>query len=57
MNTENKSQLRKITEIIKPCNHPEHYPPKYLVLRDGVYEYTCPACGKSSFFRVERPNL
>lgn len=30
-----------------PCHHPEHNPPTHIVLSPGIYEHTCPACGKT----------
>jgi hypothetical protein len=30
----------------KSCLHPSHNPPGYIVLKPGLYEYTCPSCGK-----------
>lgn len=29
------------------CRHPEHNPPGHIVLQPGVYEYTCPGCGRT----------
>lgn len=37
------------------CVSPEHNPPTHIVLEDGVYEYTCPSCGKKVDFIVMRP--
>lgn len=34
------------------CRHPEHNPPSMIVLKPGVYEHTCPACGKKRTFTV-----
>lgn len=50
--------LRKIKEFdkcqykIKLCRHPEHNPPNMIVLTPGLYEHTCPGCGKSFIFTV-----
>lgn len=34
------------------CQHPEHDPPMHLYLRPGVYEHTCPGCGRRIVFTV-----
>lgn len=34
------------------CTHPEHEPPRYMVYQPGVYEHTCPACGRKIEFTV-----
>ena len=44
--------LRKIKDFPKVCKHPEHNPPTMIVLEVGVYEYTCPSCGKVTIFTV-----
>jgi len=59
--------LRKIDEEIYDrwkfagqhmCRHPEHNPPTMIVLEPGLYEHTCPACGKKIIFREhEKPTL
>jgi len=36
----------------KPCMHPEHNPPGMCVFEPGVYEHTCPGCGKKTIFVV-----
>lgn len=36
------------------CGHPEHNPPSHMVFEPGIYEHTCPACGKVTVFRVDR---
>jgi len=46
--------LKKVGEVPVPCMHPEHEPPKHIVLSPGQYEHTCPACGKVSRFTVQR---
>jgi hypothetical protein len=46
--------LRKIGDIPMPCPHPEHNPPNMILLPPGVYEHTCPACGKKAKFTVDR---
>lgn len=51
-----KGGTRKIADLPEPeCNHPEHNPATMIVLPDGVYEHTCPACGKVQGFTVESP--
>ena len=49
--------LRKIGDLPneQACYSPEHNPPAYIVLGDGVYEYTCPSCGKVTRFTVSNP--
>jgi len=44
--------LKKVENIEPPCIHPEHNPPTHIVLRPGIYEYTCPACGKTIRFVI-----
>jgi hypothetical protein len=44
--------LTKIAEMPRPCLHPEHNPPSNIVLDPGVYQHTCPACGRSITFTV-----
>ena len=51
------SGLRKIKSNDIPCSHSEHYPPTMIVLENGEYEYTCPACGRTTTFTVNRPTL
>lgn len=46
--------VRKIAEIPKPCTHLEHNPPTHIYLEPGVYEHTCPGCGRTSIFTVPR---
>lgn len=48
----NRTGLRKIADLPKPCNHPEHYPPAHICLKPGIYEYTCPGCGHIQRFTV-----
>ena len=31
---------------VEICRHPEHDPPKLVLLEPGVHVYKCPACGK-----------
>lgn len=44
----------KIKEFEKQdiCQHPEHNPPMFMVFEPGIYEHTCPACGKKQTFTV-----
>lgn len=44
--------LRKIADIPPPCMNREHEPPMHISLSPGVYEHTCPGCGKSVTFTV-----
>lgn len=47
-------------DVTKPCTHPEHQPPGYMVIPAGKqYRHVCPGCGHeivihptSSFCRV-----
>jgi hypothetical protein len=44
---------KKIADLPdKPCAHPEHYPPRHRVFPPGIYEHTCPACGRRMVFTV-----
>lgn len=49
--------LKKIAELpeSQTCLHPEHEPPKHIVLDNGVYAHTCPSCGNVTTFAVRRP--
>ena len=51
-----KGGTRKIKEPpgMIPCNHPQHNPPSHMVFEPGLYEHTCPACGATMQFRVDR---
>lgn len=40
-----------------PCRHPDHNPPSHRVFDPGTYQHTCPKCGASSTFVVEKPRL
>lgn len=44
----------KISETV-PCYNAEHDPPMFMVYENGLYEHTCPGCGRVIFFRVNRP--
>ena len=46
--------IRKIHDIEprKVCRHPDHNPPSMIVLKPGVYEHLCPACGKRVVFTI-----
>ena len=37
------------------CISPAHNPPSNIVLQPGTWEYTCPACGKTTVINV--PNI
>lgn len=43
-----------VLERKPPCHHPEHDPPKHIVLEPGIYEHECPGCGQKQIIRVER---
>jgi len=36
------------------CRHPEHDPPRMIVLSPGTYEHECPGCGHVTTFTVRR---
>jgi len=36
----------------RACRHPEHEPPKMIVLRPGTYEWECPGCGEKQIVVV-----
>ena len=44
--------LKKVRDYSKACLHPEHEPPKHIVLSPGEYEHTCPGCGEIKRFVV-----
>ncbi len=46
--------LRKIAPApwLRTCRHPEHDPPRHVVLSPGVWEHTCPGCGHRTVFTV-----
>ena len=48
--------LKKIGNLPKfyYCRNPEHNPPTMIVLPDGIYEHTCPGCGQTTTFTVQR---
>lgn len=54
---------KKIGELPKSCGavccrDREHNPPSMQVFEPGVYEHTCPGCGKKQTFVVhEGPSL
>jgi hypothetical protein len=43
--------------LLKPCNHPEHDPPKHMVFENGLWEHECPACHTKQFFTVNKPTF
>jgi len=45
--------FKKIADVPKPCLHPEHDPPGYIVLPPGTYEYECPACGRKIVITIQ----
>ena len=52
-NDKERGGLRKISGAEPaPCMHPEHEPPMFIVLEPGVYEHTCPGCGRKVVFTV-----
>jgi hypothetical protein len=49
--------IKKISDLPKFCNHPEHNPPSMIVLPPGVYEHTCPGCLQKITFIIDGPHL
>lgn len=47
--------MKKVADFpkVKRCKHPEHNPPRHIVLSPGIYEHKCPACGVVQTIRVE----
>ena len=54
-----KGGYRKIAELDGKltCSHPDHNPPMHVVLSPGVWEYECPACGKTTITVSNPPTL
>jgi len=45
-------------EDIKRCCHPEHNPPRHILLEPGRHTWECPVCGERQTFEVSpRPQL
>lgn len=42
----------KIADAPIPCMYPEHNPPSHMVYSPGLWQHTCPSCGKTVRFRV-----
>lgn len=47
------SGTKMIGDVPRPCAHPSHNPPGHMVYEPGVYEHTCPGCGKKTVFAVQ----
>lgn len=47
-------RIAELKESWAPCRDPEHDPPTMVVWEPGVYEHTCPSCGKRQVFTVWR---
>lgn len=47
--------LKKIRDLPekKICRDPEHEFPNMMVLEPGIWEHTCPGCGKATVVRVD----
>jgi len=44
--------------FLPACNHREHNPPNMIVLPPGIYEHTCPGCGRTVIVRIPpKPTL
>lgn len=53
-----KPNTVKIAEIKEEtCLNPEHNPPSHMVFDSGVYQHTCPGCGKVQTFTVNNHTL
>lgn len=48
---------KKIADLLRPCRHMDHDPPRNIVLDDGIYEHSCPGCGEVQAFEVNRPKM
>ena len=48
---------RKIADLPNNCMDKDHNPPMHVYLENGVYEHTCPLCGKKQIFTVNKPTL
>ncbi len=46
---------KKISDLQDRCTSRGHNPPTNQVFRPGIYEHTCPACGKRTVFTVRGP--
>lgn len=49
----NTKKIREL-DAKEVCTHPEHNPPMHQVFEEGVWEHTCPQCGKKVQFTVRR---
>jgi hypothetical protein len=51
--------FKKIEDVSEDeiCRNPEHNPPMHISLKPGTYEWTCPACGKSTKVKVNSATL
>jgi predicted RNA-binding Zn-ribbon protein involved in translation (DUF1610 family) len=55
MKKEKRGGFKKVPDPLgtgHTCSHPEHNPPGQIVLPPGLYEYTCPGCGRSIVIRI-----
>jgi len=45
---------KKIADLPKSstCTHKDHDPPMYQHFEPGIYEHTCPSCGKTTRFTI-----
>lgn len=37
------------------CMNPEHNPPSHMIYGEGIWEHTCPGCGRSVTFTIRNP--
>lgn len=42
----------KYPQYKKICRNPSHNPPMHIVLKPGIYEYSCPACGEIQIISI-----
>lgn len=60
LNQPKKGGFRKIVDskdTKQTCLHPSHNPPMFMVLEEGIWEYTCPNCGKTQIINVYKPTF
>lgn len=49
-----KNNTKKVGDTPETCLNPEHNPPSHIVLVPGIYEHTCPDCGKKTTFTIPK---
>lgn len=43
-----KNEKELAWDWVDDCHEPEHFPPSMISMPAGVYEWTCPKCGKAT---------